>query len=229
VRLHASAGALASLADCYDRRLQLPCASAPAGGLIVTVGQTAVEFVAGAEDSFYHFALLVPGNRFDRALEWAARSTSLLPHARSGKVVFDFSHWSASACYFHDPAGNIVELIAHRGLDESSHEGPFRGAELLGLSELGLVGDPIPMARALEDALALRVWDGSVAHDALAFVGERAHTLILAPAGRGWLPTGRPSQRYPVEALISGAPEGEVALEGSHYRISRRLNVTRLP
>jgi len=26
--------------------------------------------------------------------------------------------WDAQACYFHDPAGNIVEFIAHRGLAE---------------------------------------------------------------------------------------------------------------
>ena len=53
------------------------------------------------------------------------------------------------------------------------------------------------------------------------FVGEKARTLILAPPGRGWLPTGRPAEPHPVEARLSGSPKGEAGLEGGRYRISR--------
>ena len=53
---------------------------------------------------------------------------------------------------------------------------------------------------------------------------EKARTLILAPPGRGWMPTGRPAERHPVEAEILGAADGEVELEGGLYRIAcRRL------
>jgi hypothetical protein len=202
----------------------MPCASAPAGGLIVTVGEAALEFVAGAEDCFYHFALLVPGNRFDRALEWAARSMSLLPHARSGKVLFDFSHWSASACYFHDPAGNIVELIAHRGIEETARDGEFAAAELIGLSELGLVGHPATMADALEKELGIEAWDGTVSERGrLAFIGEKARTMILSPPERGWLPTGRPAVAYDIQVRLAGAPESQIHLEGTRYAISQAV------
>jgi len=40
----------------------------------------------------------------------------------------------------------------------------------------------------------------------LAFVGERGRTFILAPPGRGWIPTDRPAEPHPVEALIE-APQ----------------------
>ena len=53
----------------------------------------------------------------------------------------------------------------------------------------------------------------------LAFVGERGRTFILAPLGRGWMPTGRPSERHPVEAEVSGAASGSVELEDGLYRI----------
>jgi hypothetical protein len=56
----------------------------------------------------------------------------------------------------------------------------------------------------------------------LAFVGERARTLILSDVGRGWLPTGRPAEVHDVEAVLSGSPAAEVVLEDSRYRISRR-------
>src|ERR671928_198199 len=99
--------------------------------------------------------------------------------------------------------------------------GPFAAAELLGLSELGLVGAPAPMADQL-GRLGLELWDGTLDEPGrLAFVGERARTLILCPAGRGWLPTGRPAEPNAVEAVLSGSPEREAALEDSRYRIAR--------
>ena len=55
-------------------------------------------------------------------------------------------------------------------------------------------------------------------------IGERGRTLILAPPGRGWMPTGRPAERHPVEAELSGTVDGEVELEGGLYRVGcRRL------
>jgi non-ribosomal peptide synthetase component F len=98
--------------------------------------------------------------------------------------------------------------------------GPFSAGELVGVSEVGLVGDPAAMARALEEHLGLRVWDGSVDRPGgLAFVGERARTLILAPPGRGWLPTGRPAEAFPVTATVTGAAAGACRIPGTPYRI----------
>jgi hypothetical protein len=180
VRLRAPAHLLPELLEFYE-------------GL--ETGETQLEFEAGEGEPFYHFAFLAPPERFD---ELAA-----------GEEVFEFPAWDAKAFYFHDPAGNIVELIAHEGL-----EGP------LGLSELGLVGDTRAMAAELQQ-LGLDLWDGTLDEEGrLAFVGERGRTLILAPPGRGWIPTGRPSKRHPVEAEISGAGAGEVELEDGLYRIT---------
>jgi hypothetical protein len=179
VRLRAPAHLLPDLREFYDR---------------LETGETELEFAAGEGEPFYHFAFLAPWERFDEL---------------AGEEVFDFPAWDARAFYFHDPAGNIVELIAHEGLE---------GA--LGLSELGLVGDTPAMAAGLRK-LGLELWDGTLDEEGrLAFVGERGRTIILAPAGRGWMPTGRPSERHPVEAEISGAKPGSVELEDGLYRIT---------
>ena len=223
VRLAADSASLTAIADFY-RRLGLPV-TAWDGEVSIVVGETILDFIAAPGDHFYHFALLVPGNRFDAALAWATERTQLLPSAASGERVFDFDAWNAHACYFHDPTGNIVELIAHRGVDENDADGEFAAAELVGLSELGLVGDPRAMADPLERRLGLEVWDGTIdVPNSLAFVGEPARTLILAPEGRGWMPTGRRSQRHELDAVVSGPREGEVELEGSRYRIRARLS-----
>ena len=117
----------------------------------------------------------------------------------------------------------IVELIAHRGIGEASTQGEFEASELIGLSELGLVGDPLTMASALSSRLGLELWDGTVTGPGrLAFVGRKARTLILSDAGRGWLPTGRPAEVHDVDVVLSGSPHGEVTLEASRYRIARR-------
>jgi catechol 2,3-dioxygenase-like lactoylglutathione lyase family enzyme len=179
------------LRDFYGGVLGLPV-----DGETLVVGETRLRFRIESGDAFYHFALLVPGDRFAAAVAWARERVTLLGD------VFDFEAWEARAVYFHDPAGNIVELIAHRGLGENGRGGEFTADELLGFSELGLVGDP-PELRARLETAGLELWDGSVeGENRLGFVGEQGRTLILAPAGRGWLPTDRPAERHPVELVV---------------------------
>lgn len=222
-RLHAPTRSLPALVDFYSGRLGADRLEQREEQVAFGIGKTRLEFVSGVGEPFYHFALLVPGNRFGEALEWIGRHVELLPERDSREVVFDFSNWDAQACYFHDPAGNIVELIAHRAIGDSSREGSFAADELLGLSELGLVGDLVAMARLLDERLDLELWDGTLEGEGrLAFVGEKARTLILCPEGRPWLPTGRPAEAHPVDAVVSGEPEGEALLEDSRYRLRRR-------
>ena len=177
----------------YGRELGLPI-----DGEAIVAGETRLRFeVEEGNAAFYHFALLVPGDRFGEALEWAQQRVEPLGD------VFEFENWDAQAVYFHDPAGNIVELIAHHGLEENDRDGPFAADELVGLSELGIVGDTPSLLRRLETE-GLELWSGTVEEpDRLAFVGEKGRTLILAPPGRGWLPTDRPAEPHPVEYLLA--------------------------
>ena len=217
VRLFASAAVLPDLREFHGERLGVERIAETR----FRVGATELEFAPSQAEPFYHFALLVPGNRFDAAFDWIRERVELLPYQETGEEVFDFDNWNALACYFHDPAGNIVELIAHRGIGETDATGAFSARELLGFSELGLVGDPRAMARDLE-LVGLRLWDGTLDEPGtLAFVGEQARTLILSPEGRGWLPTGRPAESHPVEVALSGSPEGTVSVNG--HLVSRRV------
>lgn len=162
-------------------------------------------------EPFYHFALLVPGNRFGAAYEWLRARSDLLPDPETRDTVFDFENWAALACYCLDPAGNILELIAHRGIADSRAEGAFEAREVVGISEVGLVVDDKARAASELERLGLRVWDGEIADPArLVFVGERARTLILVPPGRGWLPTGRPAEIHPVRIVLHGQQAGLV-------------------
>jgi hypothetical protein len=181
----------AGLADFYRDVLELPV-----DGDAIRIGETTLHFAPLEGEPFYHFAFLVPGDRFDAALAWARERVQLLGD------VFESDEWDSRAVYFHDPAGNILELIAHHALEENGRRGDFGGAELVGFSELGLVGDRRALLRRLE-TLGLAMFRGTVDEpDRLAFVGRRGRTFVLAPPGRGWVPTGRPAEPHPIEVLI---------------------------
>ena len=213
VRLSAPAGTAPALAAFYGGTLGLAVASAQDGAVRVRVGESELVFVEDDGTPFYHLALLVPGDRFEAALAWARERVELLPDADTGEEVFDFGFWDGTAVYLHDPAGSILELIAHRGMEEQGRDGPFAPEELVGISEIGLVGDTGALAAALAQGLGLELWDGAAGVDGrLAFVGEKARTLILCPPGRGWLPTGRPAEPHPVAVELDGVGMGVAAL-----------------
>jgi hypothetical protein len=218
VRLQAPQRRLPSLGAFYADELGLGLSDSG-----YALGATELVFYATPGDPFYHFAILVPGDRFEAALKWASERVRLLPGGDIDEVVFDFENWNALACYFHDPAGNIVELIAHRGLGENGATGAFSPSELLGFSELGLVGDPKEIAASL-GRIGLRLWDGTLDEPGrLAFIGERAKTLILSPEGRGWLPTGQPAVPFPIDVILTGAESGEVTVAGHRVRREQPL------
>ncbi|MDQ2847255.1 MAG: hypothetical protein M3Y77_13095 [Actinomycetota bacterium] len=61
---------------------------------------------------------------------------------------------------------------------------------------------------SLHRDLGLQVWSGGLdGATSLAFIGRKAHTLIVCRPGRGWLPTGRPAETHPAEITLTGAPD----------------------
>lgn len=213
VRLAAPAGSAELLTDFYETRLGVPVADAA-----VRIGTSRLAFTETDGEPFYHFAFLVPGNRFEAAYAWLGERAPVL----AGRA-FDFEFLDARACYFHDPAQNIVELIAHRGIgDVPAATGDFSAAELIGISEIGLVtADMAGTAEALDARLGLSLWSGDVTPpDSLAFIGRQAHTLILAAPGRGWLPMGRPAEVHPVQVTLTGEKAGELRLPDHHVAVA---------
>jgi hypothetical protein len=223
VRFEASGRSWPDLVSFYGGRLGLGVEDIGEEPLEFRVGDQRLIFRRSEPDAepFYHFALLVPGDRFEAASEWFAARVELLPDPDSGDTAFHFDAWDARASYFVDPVGNIVEFIAHRTVAETGSREPFDPAELAGFSEVGVVVDDKPAAtRTLQGDLGLEIWDGEV-DDArrLAFAGERARTLIVCPAGRGWMPTGRPAEIHPVDVALRAPRKALSQLPGAPHRI----------
>lgn len=223
VRFQASAASWHDLTSFYGDLLGLEVAEVAEESLRFGVGGRTLRFAraAGGAEPFYHFALLVPGNRFEEASTWMDDRLQLLSDPESGDTLFGFPNWNAQASYCLDPAGNIVEFIAHRGVAENDSRGPFEPGELAGFSEVGLVvNDKLEVVQTLGSEVGLHIWDGEPYDPRrLVFVGERARTLILCPVGRGWLPTNRRAEMHPVEVVVQGTRKGESRLPGSPHRI----------
>jgi hypothetical protein len=186
-------------------------------GLGVQVGDAQLRFasVPPGAGPFYHVALLVPGDRFEAARAWLADQVGLLTRPGDAETTFVFDFWDAEACYVHDPAGNIVELIAHHGVAETSATGSFRAGELVAISEVGVVTIDLDAAEERLRAAGLLLWSGSLEGEgALGFVGRKAHTLILCAPSRPWLPTMRPAELHPVVVTLDGVAGGVVTVRG---------------
>lgn len=215
VTLAASAQSGEELRAFYGDRLGFQTTTAGAE-LALAVGRAALRFAPArpGDEPFYHLALLVPGDRYEAARDWARSETELLHRPGETSTTFAFPAWDALACYFHDPVGNIVELIAHRGIDAGGRTGPFVAGEITAISEVGLVAaDPAAAAGTLASA-GLELWSGDTAGDAaLAFVGRQAHTLILTSRARPWLPTQRPAEGHPASVTVRDGSGQKVRVE----------------
>ncbi len=198
----------------YGRTLGLPVREVT-GGVEVQVGWTRLTFTAGerAPDHVEHLAFSLPWDRFGVARAWLAARVPLRQDT-SGADTFPSGSWPDAwrswAVYFDDPDGNILELIAHRGLTTTA-SGDFGPEELLGVAEFGVAVPRVPETVA---ALAERLRAPERSGDAPTFmwVGGRDGRLIVVRDGRIWFPdTGIPASPGAFQLTVE-TTAGEVRL-----------------
>ncbi|GGR88151.1 VOC family protein [Deinococcus sedimenti] len=185
--------------DFYALTLGLPTRQEHPDEFTVEVGRSRLTFRQG-DTPAAHFALDIPRTQVDGAQAWLSARLSLLPDP-SGQVRFGpDGAFHSSNLYFRDPAGHIVEFIARHDLP-FDHAGPFGPAQVLHVSEFGLVVPDVRNATQwLTDHLDLRPWGD--ASPTFTPVGTPDGTLIVVPRGRGWFPIGQPAEPVPFTLTI---------------------------
>lgn len=209
----------ATMRAFYGGVLELPIVAESDEEVAVRAGATTLRFrraVPGMMPT-YHFALLVPGNKFAEAKAWLAARTELVREDDQDEFEWDF--WGARAVYAYDAVGNIIELMAFPRL-ASPAAGPFSSDSLIGLAELGLpVADPRAAVRQLADTFGIGLWErDEVTPDRLTPVGEQGATFLVAPIGRKWL-FGDAAADHPLEVVLTGVGEGSLEFGDHPYRI----------
>ena len=139
---------------------------------------------------YYHFAFNIPANKFKEAKSWLKEKVTLLTEDGEDEIEFDGSS-QATSCYFEDPAGNIVELIARKKVAPHSDTREFTTRGILSISEISLTTDGIEAAYRQMQALGLSVRGENQIHldTHLNFVGDQEDNafILLGPIGRRWL------------------------------------------
>lgn len=210
------------LADFYAGTLGLTLESRGEGAVELRAGWTVLRFDrcdADGPDPVYHFAFNIPHNRLDEALAWM-RERARVTRGDDGAEVHDFAEWDARAFYFHDPAGNVVEFIARRALDNSTDHA-FTGADIGELSEIGIVSDDVNRTVDLAmDQFGVRPFVGR-RFDEFTALGDAHGLLIVVAAGRRWLGSDRIAESFPVRITTRGLPREWRRFAGLPVEIER--------
>lgn len=201
----------------YSELLEFPLAGETVESFTVQAGQSRLIFQKSSSNKgVYHFAFTIPANQLEEAGQWLQRKGIPL-YTKDNKNQYFFEDWNATASYFYDPQGNLVEFIAHHTLQNAS-QSPFGAHSMIRISEIGL---PLyhfeeGLARVCED-LSLQVWRGDGKQ--FAGVGDEQGLLILIDMNRPWFPDGRMPVVTPVKVVIEGEENHFAELSGLPYQI----------
>jgi catechol-2,3-dioxygenase len=159
----------------------------------------------------YHFAINIPSNQIENALDWLINKDGKYPDgpknpvkiwtdSESGPQIIRRDLYNAHSVYFSDPAGNVIELIAKHELN-NQQPGPFNKSMFLNISEVSVVTKDIrKAAELLENNFGVKQLEGSTS--SFKPVGGLNGYLVLIVPGRPLGPNPD-VQAFPYEMEIT--------------------------
>jgi catechol 2,3-dioxygenase-like lactoylglutathione lyase family enzyme len=216
---------LAAQAAFWGDTLSLPVRSYGESVLEVRLQSSTIRFeqVLPGTDPRYHFAINVPPRTIVEAAAWITERHQLLafhgdPDEEEGATIVHTDR-GASALYFLDAAGNVVELISNAHLD-SVADTPFGADSLLEIAEIGVATADIHATRsAIQKTFGTGILWGGREGSLLTAIGDDHGVVIVAPIGRGWIPIGLPARPLPTTIVASGPRSREVTLHEGPYEL----------
>ena len=205
----------------YANELPLPVLEASGEILSLQAGRSQLTFRQAPEgwEGFYHFAFNIPEDQFREAKEWLSRRVILIKD-NNGEDEFPSSkEWNAHSVYFYDPAGNILEFIARRDLDEHLDR-PFDERNILSISEIGIVSEDVPvMVKSLQSRMGISPYGGP-GSETFTAVGDEHGLFIVVKRRRIWFPdTDKPSVPSPLGVEVTLDAKVRYKLSGPPYEI----------
>jgi len=189
------------LAIFYEKILELVIVKSGTG-FSVDMGLTTIRFKQSkSQEPFYHFAINIPSNKIEEAKKWLTKKVNLLWIEDYKSVIADFVNWNAKSVYFFDAAGNIVELIARRELNNEVKEN-FSSEHFLSVSEIGLVFSQVEIESKTANLLqqfSLSYFNRQPPFPNFKAVGDYEGLFIIVTKDRHWYPTTKTSGIYPLE------------------------------
>lgn len=197
--IHLSVPSLSAMQAFYQGVLDLDFQAGAGDSLVFQTGLSQLHFTESATAAGgYHFAFNIPANQIVAAQAYLTRRGVRILRQPDGHEIVQFPNWHAQSVYFFDPAGNIVECIARRDLD-NDNDRPFGPAAWLAVSEIGIVTSDVWQWRAE----ALRLYgigdfDKQPASPGFSALGSDHGLFIVVPTGRQWFMTDIPATPQPL-------------------------------
>ncbi|MEO2205109.1 VOC family protein [Paenibacillus pabuli] len=192
---------LAEIKHFYRDTLGLKVVADCDSSFTLQIGYSNMIFVHSEmeHEPFYHFAWMIPKNRFQEAKAWAAARVEL--RTQDGEDETYSENWNSHSLYFEDPAGNILELIAHHNTHHESNR-PFSAEDLLQVCEVGLVSEDVLSTVGELEQVGLNQW-GAIS-ETFAPIGDVSGLFIVVKKERIWFFSEQKAQRFPLEVVIQG-------------------------
>jgi catechol 2,3-dioxygenase-like lactoylglutathione lyase family enzyme len=207
----------------WSETFGLPVRDAGGGAIEVALQSSTIRFEQAepGEEPRYHFSVSVPRGSIEAAAAWIEPRHELLafhgdPDEEEGATIVRTDS-GAPALYFLDGVGNVVELIANSPL---AADAPFGAGSLLGIAEIGVAtADTDATVAAIRDALSAGIHWGGREGWLLTAIGDDDGVVIVAPAGRGWIPVGLPAHPWPTTIVAAAPRHADLTLAEGPYRI----------
>ncbi|MDN4524056.1 VOC family protein [Fictibacillus fluitans] len=198
----------------YCDLLRFPLISETKESVILKAGESHLAFerveTETGEEPYYHFAFMIPSDTFREAKAWL-REKGVQLFSRENQDEFSFTDWNATACYFYDSNGNLVEFIAHHSLDNPS-DSEFDQCDILRICEVGMpVKQPFIESRKICEPFNVDTWKG--AGEGFLPIGNTHGLMILVDHERKWFPDNRMPGRFPLKVSIQGTENAELTIE----------------
>ncbi len=172
------------------------------GTLALKAGSTRLVFRESATNvPPCHFALNIPADQLEAAVDFLQDKLSLIP-GPDGHEVIEFYDWQARSCYFYDNNSNILECIA-RGTMVTAAGKKFSAESILSVSEMGIpVTDVTKAMDRIRRSSGIPVFSRQEPSDDFAALGDDEGLLIFVREGRPWFPSGIPAEAVPLRITI---------------------------
>ncbi|MFW6321271.1 MAG: VOC family protein [Halohasta sp.] len=165
----------------------------------VRLGETTLQFEQADASPPIHLAvrLLVDA---ETAVDRLAERATIIPVDGEPSRWFEFLR--ATAIYFDDAAGNVLEGLCYDGDPrQSADDGLADGEWVDGVTEVGLPAhEPLALVEWLEGTVGLSAW--GTPSETFAWVGDRQARFVVVPAGRAWYPTDRDAGVAPISVRL---------------------------
>jgi len=194
--------------EFYHRLMEFPIIEETTNTVSFRTGNSILHFrlTVNTIAPFYHIAFSIPNNKLHEALNWISKRSTILPYSEN-ELIADFVGWNAKAFYFHDSQENILEFITHFDLHTNSNM-PFSSSSVERICEAGIVVDDVTTAcKNINSTYRIPYFAKGPFMKDFAVMGDSEGLLIISKKDRGWLPTQRPSKKFPLKLIVDNNSE----------------------